>query len=86
MPEIIEKMNQELETLLTKDKEPYVKLEEVAKFLGADAQCLRNTIYRGTCPFGFGYPGDSLHNGYAKIPKLVFYNWVMAGGRLKQNW
>lgn len=81
-PEIIEKLQRDLDTLMEKDNLPYVTVEDAAKLIGADSSCLRNSIYKGVCPFGVGYPGDKLHNGYSKIPKLAFYRWMTTGKML----
>jgi hypothetical protein len=75
-PEIIKDLKQRLDEAMARTKDPYLTIDEVAAILGADVNCIRSSIYNGTCPFGFGYGGTKLRNGYSKIPKLVFYNWM----------
>lgn len=81
MPEIIKQLQNQLNEAMEKDKNPYIRIEDAARLLGVDVECLRRSIYNGTCPFGVGYSGTKGRNGYAKIPKLTFYNWVTATKR-----
>jgi hypothetical protein len=77
--ELIEKLKIELDETLSADNLPYIKIETAAKLMGADADCLRQSIYNGTCPFGWGYGGNGLRNGYARIPKLPFRSFMLGG-------
>lgn len=79
--DIINALQAELEAALSKDNDPYIRVEDAAKLIGADPNCLRQSIYNGTCPFGVGYGGTSIRNGYAKIPKLKFWHWMNGGGK-----
>ena len=79
MPEIIKELQRQLDAAMEADKDPYIRIEDAAKLIGADPDCIRKSIYNGTCPFGVGYGGNKARNGYAKIPKLTFYNWVTSG-------
>ena len=81
MPEIIEQLQRDLDELVSRDNLPYLKIEDAAKFLDMHKDTLRQSIYNGACPFGFGYPPTKNHNGYGKIPKLAFYNWMTASTR-----
>lgn len=81
MPEIIKRLQEQLDEVMDRDNDPCVRIEDAAKLIGADVECLRRSIYNGTCPFGVGYGGTKARNGYAKIPKLTFYNWVTATKR-----
>ncbi len=75
-PQSIEQLDNKLMALLDADDLPYLKIEDVAKFLGIDKMVLRRMMYAGTCPFGFGMAGDKYGNGFSKISKLAFYNWI----------
>lgn len=76
IPESIIKLDNDLNALLEADNKPYLKIEDAAKFLGIDKMALRRMMYAGTCPFGFGVEGDKYGNGFGKISKLAFYNWI----------
>ncbi len=75
-PKSIEQLDIELTKMLDADDKPYLKIEVVAKYLGIDKMVLRRMMYAGTCPFGFGMEGDKYGNGFGKISKLAFYNWM----------
>jgi hypothetical protein len=78
VPEIIEKLQRDLDELVSKDNLPYLKIEDAAKLFDMHKDTLRQSIYNGACPFGFGYPPTKGHSGYGRIPKLTFYRWVTA--------
>lgn len=76
MPEIISKLQIQLDEAMDADKDPFIRIEDAAALIGADPECIRKAIYNGTCPFGIGYAGSKVRNGYSKIPKLPFYYWM----------
>lgn len=78
-PIIIDKLNDDLMALVSADNKPYLNTEAVAKFMGMDPSCLRHAIYNNQCPFGVGASKQSYGNGFVKISKLAFYNWITKG-------
>ena len=52
----------------------------VAKFLGMDVDCLRESIDQGKCRFGVGGRNGLKGNRFSNISTLVFYKWVTMGG------
>jgi hypothetical protein len=76
MPETIETLQRQLDEIMDNDSDPFIRIEDAAQLIGADPDCIRKAIYNGTCPFGIGYAGNKVRNGYSKIPKLPFYYWM----------
>lgn len=71
----------ELSELIQKNPR-FVPLETVAEYIGMDKDCLRESIDQGKCRFGIGGKNGVRGNRFAKIPTIVFYNWVTMGGNL----
>jgi hypothetical protein len=57
----------------------YLPLPEVAKFIGANANGLRNSIEKGQCPFGLQWQKSLNGNKAFKIPTVTFYLWYTQG-------
>lgn len=72
------KLESQLQELIEKDDNPYLTVEDVAKLIGMDKECLRESIANGRSPFGIGGQRSG-GNRFAKIPKLTFYNWYTKG-------
>jgi len=83
-PQIIKDLQRQLDEAMEADPDPYIKIKVAARLIGADLNCIRQASYNGTCPFGFGYAGNNVRNGYSKIPKLPFYYW-MTGARYTEG-
>lgn len=57
----------------------YIPLPQIATFLGANAEGLRNCIEKGQCPFGLAWQKDIRGNKAFKIPTVPFYLWYTQG-------
>ena len=77
-PPMIDKLQNDLIELIEKDESPSVTIEEAAKLLGQDRDCLRQSIASGTCPFGYGgtNPGGSR---FGRVSKLALWNFLTKG-------
>jgi len=75
LPQVIKDRIAELNELVNKYPQ-YIPLPEVAKFIGANKEGLRETIYKGQCPFGIAWQKDIRGNRVFKIPTLKFYLWM----------
>lgn len=74
-PPIIDRLEQDLDNLMSADASPTIAVNEVAAYLGIDPMCIRQMAYNNSCPWAFGYKGDG--NGYARVSKLALYRWLM---------
>lgn len=79
-PENILRLDTELRELCSQGNS--INIEDAAPLVGMCGATLRNSIYRGTCPFGVGYDrtyypdGKIKENGVARVPTLPFYNFM----------
>lgn len=68
---------EELQTLV--DKYPLkIPVNEAAKFLGMDADCLRRAADQGKLPFAIGCNNGKYGNRYTHIPTPTLYFWYVA--------
>lgn len=77
-PTMIEELQRQLVDLIEKDNSPSISIEEAAKILGQDKDCLRQAIAMGTCPFGYGGTGPSGQK-FGRVSKLALWNFLMKG-------
>ncbi len=84
LPQIIQDLQKQLDEAMEADQDPFIRIEDAARLIGCSPECIRKAIYNGTCPFGFGWAGSNVRNGYSKIPKLPFYYW-MTGARYTER-
>lgn len=76
-------INREKELMELVQKYPTsIPTEAVAKFIGMDMDCLRESIDQGKCRFGIGGKNGLRGNRFAKIPTIAFYNWVTMGANM----
>lgn len=73
-PQVIKDRIEELNELVSKHPQ-YIPLVEVAKFIGANKEGLREMIFKGQCPFGIAWQKTINGNRVFKIPTLKFYMW-----------
>jgi hypothetical protein len=76
MPQIIMDLQRQLDEAMEADEDPFIRIEDAAELIGMHPDTLRKIIYNGTCPFGIGYAGSKVRNGFSKILKLPFYYWM----------
>jgi len=78
-PTIINDLEKRLIEALEKDNNPSISIEEAAKILGQDKDCLRVAIANGTCPFGYG--GQHKMNGqrFGRVSKMALYRFLIKG-------
>lgn len=73
-PEMLARI-EELNTLCRENR-LHLTVQQVASFLGMDAEGLRSSIERGQCPFGFGWQKTVGAYRSFFIPTITFYLWV----------
>ena len=77
-PKLIDELLADLVEAIDRDSSPSMSVEEAAKLLGQDKECLRRSIASGTCPFGYGGTGPG-GNRYGRVSKLALWNWITKG-------
>ena len=53
----------------------YIPVNVAAKYIGANAEGLRESIFKGQCPWAIAWQKDIAGNRAFKIPTLKFYLW-----------
>lgn len=86
IPEKVQAQEKMLREMIEKDDRPYLNIDDVGEFLGADPDCIRASAENGKCPFAFGGRNGVRGSRFTKIPKITFYNWVTQGAMYKERW